>query len=272
MDDLMSDSEIRSVARATSPGTEPKVVFALRRPASERFSACDVGTEMMIDFPGRDFGPVSLDQFLELAKEPPQVRREKCEGSDCLRLDMTRVLAAGPEERITLWHDVSSNYLVRKMSISYPTHQERAESFITLSEYAPGRYLPIKRERQFYRDGKLQHAEQTTLSEFHVNEAIPDSVFELPEVPDGTILRDSIQMATYPITSNWKAVGPAKPLSPRRLAIGDEKDQDATYQQASTAEASSATRWIAPASSLILLVGISGWIYRRYRGLSRSSA
>jgi hypothetical protein len=210
-DFLLSESEIRQVGRSR----EPDGGFhynASRSPASGQFCFCDVWRAMLFDFYGPTSARCNYDGFLDSARSNPRTRKEKIDGRDCVRVSMTCDTLKGDEWTIDFWHDVECNYFIRREVAQFGKQNEPVHyDILEFTEAAPGVFVPIRSRLQSFRKGELKSEEQMSLTDLQVNEEIPKDAFLLPSVPAGTILRDQIEGATYPIDENWKRIGAAEP-------------------------------------------------------------
>jgi hypothetical protein len=267
-DMLLKDGEIRQVGRAVAvgPRSQPGKVHyvASRRAAVETLAASDVWGRMMIDFAGPNGGRYDFDHFLEFAQRPPQVSREKIDGHDCVRLNLSVVSTTGLEEHVTLWHDINRNYLVWKMMVREKPSDRGEMEILEFTEPEPGVFVPIKCRRDSYRDSELSSREEITLSDVEINKPIPANVLQLPAIPAGTILNDGIRGTRYPINEKWEPIGPPEPLQQLRLP-GEAEAARSDYHSQSTSEAKPLSRLLVPASLLILVVACACLIYRHYR-------
>lgn len=273
-DVLLKDGEIRQVGRPVNPRGESAGYLAARRSAVETLAQCDVWSLMRIDFAGPNGGHYDFDRFLEFAQGPPQVKRVKEGGRDCVRLTLSAVSTTGLVQHATLWHDVGHNYLVWKMAVTYENHSDRGETeILEFVEQVPGVFVPTKCRKAAYRDGQLNGHEEITLSDVEVNRPLPPGALQLPAIPAGTMLDDHISGTSYPINENWEAIGPASPLL--QLTVpGKSEAERSDYHSQSTSEAKPVSSLILPASLLILVSACAYLIYRHYRvrtGLGRAN-
>ncbi len=263
-DYLLKDSEIRQVGRGTDPKTGQKEYGAARRPATEFLGMLDVWSEMLIDFAGPDGGHYDLDRFLEFAKEPPLAGRERKDGYDCIRVTFSVISNMGNGFNITLWHDVTRNYLVRKLIVTSDNSSHSVSDVLEFAEPLPGLFVPTKCHTEHFRVSERYQVKDVTLSDIEVNKPIPKSVFQLPAIRAGTELFDSIQGTRYPIDENWRPIGPARPY--RRMGFPSKSDSSGTeYHSQSTSEARSYSWWLIIGSLMFLAVVCIYRIYRYYR-------
>ena len=118
-DFLVKDSETRQVLAAAKDQAGHRDYTARRMPSSRLIGLCDVWSQMLIDLFRPDGGPVDFDRFLNLAKEPPRVTKDRLNGVACIRVKMSIQDANGGEIGYVLWHDATRNYLVRKVEMTY---------------------------------------------------------------------------------------------------------------------------------------------------------
>jgi hypothetical protein len=268
-DTLLKDSEIRQVGRGTDPQGGQVRYAANRRAATQTLGMLDVWTEMIIDFPAPNARHCDFDRFLESAKQSPQASREWKDGRECVRLDLNIVFTTGNEYKVILWHDVARNYLVwKKMMLEKSTPILEAE-VLEFREPLPGIFVPVKCRQQSFRDGEQDTFAITTLSEVQINKPIPGSVFQLPPIPSGTVLRDEIQRTSYPIDENWRPIGPATPLSQPMLLPDDSGKLESRYHSQSTTEPISLGRWLLSGSLVVLIAACVCLVYRHFRSRSR---
>jgi hypothetical protein len=262
---LWKDSEIRQVGHGTQArGGQHQFAASRRSPSEKMFCICNVWTQMMIDFSTQKGGDGDLDFYIESAKRPPSVSRDKIEGNQCIRIKLTFETPTGDEKTVALWFEESHNYLIRKMVTTFSKSSDKFEGeILEFMESPPGVFLPIKCRRQIYRKGKLEIVEQASLSDVHINEPNPENVFQLPAIPPGTILYDGIQGTKYPVDENWRPIGPATPLL-KAIVAGSSDGFEDEYRSQSTEESKSFWRWLIPASLVVLVVGFVSLIYRRY--------
>lgn len=264
-DYLLRDAEIRQVGQGAGSKRGGVHYSASRRASVETLCLVDVWTLMMIDSPGPNGGHYDFDRFLEFAKETPQARREKKDGHDCIRLSLTIVSTKGLEENVTRWHDVDRNHLAWKETVTDKGSPDLFESeILEFSEPLPGVFIPMKCRRQVTREGERVHFEEVTLSEVQVNKPIPNSVFELPAIPSGTILNDKIKRTRYPIDANWRPIGPASP-HPQLVMPAPSDGPASDYHSQSTTEPVPFSRGLTSVSLAILVAACTFLLYRRYR-------
>jgi hypothetical protein len=262
-DCLLKDSEIRAVSFGRGPGGQPQY-GASRRAGNETLADCDVWALMRIEFAGPNGGRCDFDRSLEFAKEPPRAIRETKDGRECIRLNWPEVSSAGLEQQITLWHDVGHNYFVWKMKVAYPGSSHIGEDeILEFAEPQPGIFVPTKARKQVFDKGELLVRQDVFLTELEVNQPIPDSVFQLPKIPVGTVLDDFIQGTKYPIDSEWRPIGPATPLPKLAIPIGSPEPRE--YRSQSTREPVGVAWRLALASLAVLIVACVGLLYRQLR-------
>jgi hypothetical protein len=181
---------------------------------------------------------------------------------------------AGDEWSLTFWHDVQCNYLIRKKSAIFGDKNKNTPfeyEILEFREAVPGVFVPLRSRLRGYENGKLHVEQITTLSNVRVNEPIAKDVFVLPPVPAGTVLHDKIEGTRYPIDANWKPIGPktSSPLIPiPNLPSGLAIDYHAQTEE----EPKPLTRWLLPASIVVLAMAGACWIYRRWQSQKQTTA
>jgi hypothetical protein len=260
---LLRDFEVRGVG--TSQGKRGQLSqVAARKPPSDMLSMCDIWSEMYIDW-GPSGGQFEFDRFLEFAKAPPQVTRETLDGVPCIRLSLIVETSGAVEQHVLLWHDVTRNYLVRKMEVTYTKSDSRSQAEIEFVESRPGVFVPIRCDRKSYRNGKQVSGRQTNLSDLHVNEPISEDTFTLPAIRSGTVLQDWIAMTICKVDADWRPMSKPRPFSGRMGVPGQADAAESAYDSQSTHEAGSFMEWILPISAVILGLAAVLWSYRRFR-------
>jgi hypothetical protein len=270
-DYLVKDSEIHQVGQGADPKSGRVHYAATRRSATQILCVLDVWNRMMIDFIGpNNGGRYDFDRFLEFAKEAPKAVREKSGGHNCIRVDLSYM--AGSEQKATLWFDMDHNYLIRKKTVGPKGSSSSYESeIIEFAEPEPGVFIPIKCRGRGFNDGAPTSIEETTLTDVKVNKPIPNTVFQLPAIPSGTILDDRIERKRYPIDSNWHPIGPATQLA-EVIENSKSERQASDYHAQSTSEPVPFSRWLIITSLFVLVIASSFLVYRRLRlrgGLQR---
>lgn len=264
-DFLLKNSEIRQVGQGADGKTGEKRYGAMRRAATETLSRLDVWTLMRIDFSGPSGGHYDFDRSLEFALDPPRLSRERKDGRDCIRIDFRVISNAGVEQKISQWHDIGFNYLVRKFTVTYERSSDRSEmDILEFAEPLPGLFIPVKCHSNSFRGKEIRSIEEVTLSDVQVNKPIPKSVFQLPAIPSGTELRDTIQGTRYPIDENWRPIGPSRPY----VIVGFPAKSDSTesnYGSQSSSEARSSSWWLISGSLGVLVIVCIYRLYRHYR-------
>lgn len=262
-DILIKGSAVRQVL--ISVKAKRKDYIARLEPRSSSSGLADAWAQMLLDFYRPDGGQVDLDRFLSLAKEPPRVSRERLHGVPCWCVRMSIKRPDQSEVHYVLWHDVTHNYLVRKIEMTFSSNSNshfEAENTEFL-EAAPGIFVPTRCVRRT-RNGDYSSESATILSEVRVNQPIPESVFTLPAIPANTLLNDHIKGTRYRIDSQWQRTGPEEPLV--TIHVGAPSPEDQTeYHAQSEREPRSTTWWLVPASLALLTCCGAAWGYRRYR-------
>lgn len=264
-DYLLHKSEIRQVGRSKLPTGGGYRYAAARRPASEFLGMGNIWTELLMEFRGSKGRPCDFDQLLESAKRPPKATRARTGGRDCIQVQVT-IEDTGADVHFTTWHDIGLNYLIRRLMVVYGDDSaNRAEvENQEFEEAQPGVFFPTKSRTDVYRNGKQVDGRLTTLSDVRINTTLPDSLFQLPTIPAGTVLRDWVKGTTYAIDGNWNPSGPSKPLIKKAFPTPADAE-DAKYYAQSTDEPGSWTRWLILASLVVLGIAAGCWLYRRYR-------
>lgn len=265
-DTLVKDGEVRQIGY--SPINRNRPYSAGRKPASGVICFCDVWQLMLFEFPGPAGSRVDLEGFLDSAREAPSARSETVDGHKCVRLSMTCETPQDSEWTNEFWLDIECNYLVRKRIATFSKGSEPVVYEVTdFKEVSPGVFVPIRSRIRGHKGGKLtgevESEETTTLSNVHVNEEIPKSVFTLPAVPPGTKCKDLIDGTEYVIDGNWTRSGVAIPFAPVTLPPTSSAQPAIEYQAQSESESGSWTRWVLPGSLFVLLSAAGLWWYRR---------
>jgi hypothetical protein len=264
-DFLSKDSEVR---RVFTYGDKPgRTDFrAGRFPKSNVLGLTDVWSQMLIEFHGHDGGQYDFDRFIGLAKAPPRLARARLNGIDCVRLKMS--IPNGERElHYVLWHDISRNYLVRKIEITFSQSPDKSEAEnVEFIEPSPGIFVPVRCIRRSTTQGRSNES-ATTLSDVEVNKPIAPSVFLLPAIPSGTILDDKISRTTYPVDSEWRKIGPEEPLV--ELKVAAPSSETPSYFAPSTREPRSLWWWLVYASLAVFVVSGVLWCWR-YRERARA--
>jgi hypothetical protein len=264
-DYLLKDGEIRQVGYSGDRRGGPRSYVATRRPKTTTLCMCDPWTLMLIDFPGPNGGRYDYDHVLELAKRPAQAVRERRGGRDYVRVTITSDMVSGAEVTTALWHDVGYNYLVSRMEVIFSSSSDRGVAEIMeFTDFGQGVFVPTKYRRQMFHREKLVSGEDVTLSDVRVNEPIPKSVFQLPAIPAGTVLRNEFAGTRYPVNSGWQRIGAAETL-PHAFVAGKLPGEPVENRGQSTHEPRSWSLWLAPAPLVVLAVAGACLLYRRYR-------
>jgi hypothetical protein len=165
---------------------------------------------------------------------------------------------------VKLQFDPSVNYLIRKAAYDTSSsngNYRREEEVVDFKECEPGVFYPERVLGRSEEDGKPYSTSESRLSDIHVNEAIPKSIFHLT-YPNGVYLSDGIKGTRYRVDAQGNQIsegipltrGPAAPIPGDRPPAGSETQ----------AEPGSAMRWILPISLLVLaMASVAGLLRRR---------
>lgn len=253
---LERESEVREVVR-NRPGTGQPAWAVGRRRCTELAHPLDVWRLMFLEF----------DLLLPTAKNTPRVKREKFAGRTCVRVTIDILT----ETEVTFWFDVGRNYLLWKRDWVGKSHRNESE-ILEFVEPEPGMYFPTKLGAKSFRGREQDNQGFVTLSEVRINEPVAKDLLKLPAVPRGTICNDWIKKEKYPIDENWQqlAGSRAEPLELYALPAASSAPGGSFTAQSTTA-AKPWTRWIAPASLVVLVFACGALVYRQYRAQSRES-
>jgi len=265
---LGKDSEVRQVQIANGIAGA-KNYNASKWPQSNVLGLCDVWGQFLLDLYTPDGQQPDLDGFIARAKEAPRLKRARLDGAECVRLKMS-ILTAGRETEYALWFDIGKNYLVRKVEIDNKDGGHSEAENVEFIESPPGVFMPVRCVRRF-RNGDTKGEDVTSLSNAHINEPIDDKVFQLPAIPNGTMLRDRIRGTSYRIDSQWRQIGPGESMpEPRHLAPPAPAIADDSNSKPTRSEPHSWTWWLVLGSLATLCVAGVFWYWRRRQ--SRASS
>ena len=266
---LMSNGELRHVGRHWVDNKTTLTAVARRYPGTEMFGSCDAWREMLIEMTGPEGGQLDLDRMLETTDGPVKADHDTLDGRACIRLRYSHTYRNGLKERATQWHDIGRNYLICKVLVEYPDSPTSSRGIMQVKDYiepSPGVVFPIRVQRDHYRNGELSSATVTTLSDVVVNQPVSAAALALPALPPGTVLKDYIDNKEGPIDSDWKPLGPMKPLAPRPVPpVEKAPTAQPTETAPSTAEPVSSARWVIAGSVAVLLVAVLLAVARRVR-------
>ncbi|MBX9628125.1 MAG: hypothetical protein K2X82_30285 [Gemmataceae bacterium] len=274
-DVFLKGGEIREFNRGAQAGrTAPKVLSAFRRPQTAGLGPCDAWENMLIELTGPD-GPLDLDRTLETSTRPVRADRDTVDGRACVRLRLERVYpSTGARQEVTLWHDIGRNYLVCKLTSAYPDEPSAGTSTLRVMDYiepSPGVVFPVQVRREYFVDGKLASAAVATLSEVEINKPIPAAALALPAIPSGTVVRDEIEGKEGPVDSDWRPLGPPKPLT--QFPTPAQQAPAAVAEGApSTSEPVSSAGWVLYASAGVLVAAVGVVVVRRVRAARQTDA
>jgi hypothetical protein len=265
---LVEKGVIRQVSSSRDPASDRRSFGAARRPISDRLGLCDIWTAMFLNLSGPHGRPFLFEEYLQLAKERPEVAREKSSGHNCIRVRLILDSQDGKDvNTVTLWHDESYNYLIRKAVMVFGKAElsQTESEILHFIEPKPGIYFPTKCRVQAMRNGKQIYSEMDSISELSVNEPIPSSVFRLPPIPSGTFMTDRIEGTTYSVDANWQRISRSTPI--RTLAVVANADgKESGYRSQSTAEPKPFAWWLLPASLVLLVLALCVLVFRQLRG------
>lgn len=255
---LIPEGELRQVIRQR-PTQEQSGWRTRRELINSQIRLLDVWRFMLLGF---------VEQLAQ-AKDVPRAKRERVEGRDCIRVTMTlpghqSQSTTGPDIQLTFWLDAGRNYLVwKQVETGREFHREwQVQEWV---EPQPGVFFPTKLVGKGFR-GSTQYSQGSyTLSNVRINEPIAKSIFELPEVPNGTLCDDLIRKQTYPIDATWQQLpgGETRPYD--IIAIPYTTSSQSGFASQSLKEPGDWTSWIWPGSLAVLAIAGAIWLYRRYR-------
>ncbi len=221
----------------------------------------DVWWMALLKFWGAYDLPVPFDELLNQPCSVSQVKRVTREGKALLYVDLTHGTT-----RTELWFDPNVNYLVRKEVIHGTVDGKRnrnEKEVVRFKEVSPAIFFPEEVSARRYVDGQLDGNYTRTFSDIRINQPLPSDTFQL-RYPPGIELLDFVQDKAFKV----EADGRLTELKDRRLNHGPVRASQLfkgrTLSHAATQEEpKSFTRWILPASLLLLVVAAGIWVLRR---------
>ena len=266
-DGLQTATERKQVSKNLIPGQTGYRYGATREHPHTSMMAGDVWASMLIEFPNGKGGQCDLERFLELAKKPPAVSKERLDGQDCIRLSMRYDDVRSGEVQLDAWFDPRVNYLVRKRVMVWGKFrsESRIESFQRFGEWS----FPKVCVGDYSISGKAQSGQSiATFSDIKVNTPLPENIFRLA-VPHGTMLFDQFDNTRYLINERWERIG-ARTNTPPVKRNSPQSDGDApAFTEQSRDEPPPRTRWLLWGSLGLLGAGGGVWAWRNRGRLKR---
>lgn len=256
-DILVKAGEIRNLGRHWDVKKPSLSGIAIRHPGDRFVTFCDAWREMLIE-QSPPAGGLGLDRVLETADGPVRADEDKLDGNPCIRLRYTHLHGSRSKEAVSQWHDIGRNYLIRQIVSEYPESPISSRNVLRVTDFvepSPGVVFPVRVQRDHYKNGELYETTVSTLTDVVINKPVPASALALPPVPQGTILKDYIENKEGPINSDWKPIGPMKPMAPRPVLPAERAPTAMPTETAqSAAEPVSFARWVIIGSIAVLLV------------------
>lgn len=204
--------------------------------------------------------PLTLDEILSRPHILNGVERRSEGGRNSIVVDLSMELLPGNHGDFEIWFDPAVNYLAFKVvgsPSSSGTKEIARQSEVTrFIEVEPAIYFPQRAERKFFKDGRCTYQAVVDFSDIRVNQAIAESMFEIP-IPPGAHVVDAVNGSSYR-TDATGTPGPPSALSrfpslPAAMAVANETRE----------EPQPATRWILPISIAIIALAAALWFIRR---------
>ncbi len=171
---------------------------------------------------------------------------------------------------LQFWFDPQVNFLVRKRTVTaknQPT-EIRSEGTVTrFKEALPGIFFPEVVEVRQYVGGRLASEQTFNFKDIRVNQSIPADIFSL-RLPAGTDVTDTVLGKRYTVDANGNPVGPMQDL----IRMASAPPPGVAPRTETREEPRPLTRWILPASVLLLVVAGLIWSVRKWKQATRPTA
>ncbi len=265
VDYLVKGGETRVVSRLKWSAGKPRYHDARRRPASDLVCLCDLWREMLIELVVAGGGQVPYDSMLEATREYAATRRERREGRAFVKVSRT-YNSSGDEVRLTLWHDVGCNYLIRKLDSYYPKYGSGGTATITeFAEPQPGVFVPVRAVIETTSYTKQKSVRVTSVADLRVNETMSPATLALPPIPNGTVLDDTIRGANGKVRSDWQPVGPQEKTYGVQVGASASPDESSVWDAPSTSEPTSVWWWVTAVAGGMLAISLGLLLVSRVR-------
>jgi len=265
-DSVIHNDVGRSVAKSRLPNGRENLHFYINRAArGEPHGPLDPWAVGLLKLCGPKAWPLTLDELLNARHTLRHVRSETIAGRELIVVALSLELDSGQSGEFEIWFDPRANYLACKLIGTFSGDGSKAEEkrkesqVLRFKEVSPTVYFPEQSETRFFKNGQLILHEVVRLSDIRINQPLPVNAFELA-IPPGAKVVDTIQDKEYVVGTDGKAAGTSRPLQKFPPMAPGERPLAETSE-----ESRPLTRWIVPAS--LIVVGIAGglWLVGRWR-------
>lgn len=206
-----------------------------------------------------------------MASRPAKAERKKVDGNEMIAVNLSfdRSRERADSWDVEIQFDPTVNYLVRRTK--YVQHGDngryvRDEEVIKFREFNGGVYFPERIVGQTALDGHKDGSYSTVITDIHVNETIPEGIFRF-RYPEGVRVNDSIHRTNYRVDAEGRPITaekayPARPVPPPHVSEAAPLPEPGMETHE---EPRPASRLILPISLLVLVVGVSLAVVRRWR-------
>jgi outer membrane lipoprotein-sorting protein len=270
LDYVWKDSVRQCLLTNSAGGT--KAVAATRAGyASPHIHRCDAWLRgLLVISPPEDLSGLPLEQLASQSEGAPEVERKVVDGRPItalrLRFPPSKQPARAADWTIEVHLDPATNLLIRKVIYTASTKSgrfTRQEEVGQFKECAPGIYFPERVAGKSESGGKVTTTSETVFEDISINRPLPADTFVF-RYPNGIHVTDSISNTSYRVdaagnpTSKGVSLGtvPPVPSGLQESARGAETKE----------EPKPLTRWILPASGILVALGLALLVYRRARG------
>jgi hypothetical protein len=255
-DSILRDSKVWNLAVAPGANEHSAPGGALVRYDGSPLGPCDAWALGLLTLPAQEkIAYACFDDLLNQAHDLQQVESRVENGTEFIIVKITH--ARAQEE---IWFEHGSNYLARKLFITWPNKQRSESQVVRFAEVAPAIFFPKQVEtRSYSADGKFLHRREVAFSGFKVNQPFPEETFKV-HFPRGAQLDDLIAGKRYTVDENGNPISPSSDL-PKVAPLS----AGAAPRTETRVEPQSWTRWILWLSLGILGTGGGLWLVRRWR-------
>jgi hypothetical protein len=224
----------------------------------------------LFGFYGEKEEEIPFDRLLAQPHQLHSARKVHEDGRELVYVDLSH-----KRGRIELWFDPSVNHLVRKYrSSSSVDNSVRVETVASFTEGKPGVFFPTLVKGKWSRGGKHVWDRTVTFANVTINEPFPDELRQF-RFPPEVMVFDHDKMELHKTDENGEPTLPPINSEGRLLQVAKVPpmtNPETKRLESSQEEPRSWTRWLLPAS-LVLLVGAGTIaIVRKLRGHEKTTA
>jgi hypothetical protein len=227
----------------------------------------------MMTLPGGD-ASVSFDDLLQRVSKVKSVKTVMTDWGEQISVELS-LRYEDTETELSLDFDRGANYLVRRAVANRKNAdlRYRAErKVLHFAEPTPGIFFPDSLAEEVSVKDRPEHSSKYALTGIEIDQDIPKSALAIT-FPHGVDMLDWVQDRTYKVDAAGREIGKSqarlnptlKPIVAGTATAPAISGRPTPRGEPTREEPRSWTRWILPASLVILLIGASLWFVERRR-------